>query len=537
MNKLYYGDNLSWLQKHDEFPNESIDLIYLDPPFNSKATYNVLFKEPTGEPSKAQIMAFEDTWHWGKESQYVLDEIMDSVTTPVAVKELMRVLPNFLGNQTDMRAYLVMMCIRLLELRRVLKDTGSIYLHCDTTAGHYLKILMDAIFGGNNFRNEIIWQKIRVTKAQTHGFGNVSDLVFFYTKTDTFTFNPQFRDLDPKYIDSHYKKDPLTGRLFRTVSMLQKGSGQPRKFGDVILAPPEGRHWIWSQERIDKAIKDGLIRFTSRGRPEKIQYLDNIKGDIVDNIWTDIPPINAQARERLPYPTQKPETLLERIILASSNEENIVLDPFCGCGTALVASQKLNRKWIGIDITHLAISIMKIRLSRYFPSVNFQVVGDPTDITGAKNLFEYDPYEFQYWAIDKIGGQPFADKKKGADTGIDGYLYFQDERDKFKRAIISVKGGRNIHVDKVRELCHVVDREKAEMGIFVTLENPTSQMMQEASMQPLYKSPLGKSYPKIQILTIANILSGKSPEMPPKIAPIQVSALPKRTAIRKQGML
>ena len=533
-NVLHYGDNLKVLHS---FSDTSINLIYLDPPFNSKATYNVLFKEPTGEPSKAQITAFEDTWHWGTESQYAFDEIMSSVTTPIAVKELMRVLPNFLGNRTDMRAYLVMMCIRLLELKRVLKDTGSIYLHCDTTAGHYLKILMDAIFGGSNFRNEIIWQKIRVTKAQTRGFGDVSDLILFYTKTEDFTFNPQIRGLDPKYIESHYKEDPVSGKLYRTVSMLQKGGGQPKKFGDVVLAPPEGRHWIWSQDRIDQAMKVGLIRFTSKGRPEKIQFYDDIKGDVVDNIWTDIPPINAQARERLPYPTQKPEALLERIILASSNEGDIVLDPFCGCGTALVAAQRLNRRWIGIDITHLAISIMKLRLAKYFPTVVVSVIGDPTDLTGAKNLFEYDHYEFQYWAVDRIGGQPYGDKKKGADTGIDGYLYFQDEKGKFKRAIISVKGGKNVHVDKVRELCHVVDREKAEMGIFISLEKPTSEMKQEASMQTLYKSPLGISYPKIQILTIEEMLNGKMPKMPPRITPVQIATTPKRIDSGKVKML
>lgn len=518
-NVLYYGDNLKILR---DFPSGSIDLIYLDPPFNSKATYNVLFKEPTGKPSKAQVMAFEDSWHWSLESQRALQEIMDSTNAPVAVKELMSVLPNFLGDKTDMRAYLVMMCIRLLELKRVLEDTGSIYLHCDMTAGHYLKILMDAIFGAENFVNEIIWQKIRVTKAQTHGFGNVVDLVLFYRKSDEFAFYPQFRELDPNYIKSHYKIDPNTGKLYTDVSMLQQGGGPPRRFGDLILSPPEGKHWIWSQERIDQAMKDGLIIFTSKGRPRKLQYYDDIEGDVVDNLWTDISPINAQAKERLPYPTQKPEALLERIISASSNKGDIVLDPFCGCGTALIAAQKLGRKWIGIDITHLAISILKARLNRLSTSIEPKVVGVPLDRSGATELFNHDKYEFQYWAIDCIGGQPYGDKKKGSDRGIDGFLYFQDEKDKFKKAIISVKGGKNIHVDMIRDLCHVVDREKAEIGIFITLEKPTRPMQDEATAKGFYRSPLGRDYPKIQIITVEELLQGAKPEVPLPVDPVQV---------------
>ena len=533
-NVLYYGDNLKILRG---IPAESIDLIYLDPPFNSKANYNVLFKEPTGEPSQAQITAFEDTWHWSIESEKALLEIMDSGSTPIAVKELMRVLPNFLGNRTDMRAYLVMMCIRLLELKRVLEDTGSIYLHCDMTAGHYLKILMDAIFGAENFVNEIIWQKIRVTKAQTHGFGNVVDLVLFYRKSDEFAFYPQFRELDPNYIKSHYKIDPNTGKLYTDVSMLQQGGGPPRRFGDLILSPPEGKHWIWSQERIDQAMKDGLIIFTSKGRPRKLQYYDDIEGDVVDNLWTDISPINAQAKERLPYPTQKPEALLERIINAGSNEGDIVLDPFCGCGTAIVVAQKLNRKWIGIDITHLAISTMKWRLEKMFPSIKYQVVGEPVDLSGARDLFNYDRYQFQYWAVSLVKGQPYADKKKGADTGIDGLLYFQDEKDKFKKAIISVKGGKNVHVDMIRDLCHVIDREKADIGLFITLEQPTKPMSDEAIAKGLYKSPLGKNYAKIQILTIQELLQGNKPEIPPQVASIYTPSIAKKDEGKTTRML
>jgi site-specific DNA-methyltransferase (adenine-specific) len=519
-NSLYYGDNLDILRKH--FPDNCVDLIYLDPPFNSKATYNVLFKEPTGNYSEAQMMAFGDTWHWGAQSEKALYEITNSNKTPVAIKELMSVLRTYLGKKNDMMAYLTMMCVRLIELKRVLKETGSIYLHCDLTAGHYLKVLMDALFGAQNFVNEIIWQRIRVTKAQTLGFGNVIDILLFYKKSDNFNFHPQYRQLDPKYITSHYKVDPVTGKTYRTVSMLQKGSGKAKRFGDKLLTPPEGRHWIWSQERIDQAMADGLIRFTNKGRPEKIQFLENVQKDIVDNLWIDISPINAQAKERLPYPTQKPQALLERIINASSNKGDIVLDPFCGCGTTLIEAQRLKRIWVGIDITHLAISVLKWRLEKLGVSRNsIKTIGEPIDILGARNLFEQDRYEFQYWVVDRIGGQPYGDKKKGADTGIDGFVYFMDEKDKIKKAIVSVKGGKNIHSNMIRDLGHVIDRENAEIGIFITLENPTKPMETEAIEKGFYNSPLGKSYPKIQIITVEDILKGKTLNIPPWIAPVQ----------------
>jgi len=535
-NVLYYGDNLEILRKH--IPDESIDLIYLDPPFNSKASYNVLFKEPTGEPSQAQITAFEDTWHWSIESEKALLEIMDSGSTPIAVKELMRVLPNFLGNRTDMRAYLVMMCIRLLELRRVLKETGAIYLHCDPTASHYLKIVMDAVFGTHNFVNELIWQKIRASKAQTIGFGKVHDVVLYYSKTQDIIFNSERTTHSAAYLKSHYRyTEPETDRIYRLHDLTQAGGGSARRFGDVWLEPPVGKHWIWTQARIDEGMKRGLIVFSKHGMPSIKRYLDEVRGNFVEDIWVDIPPINAMAKERLGYPTQKPEALLERIINVSSNEGDIVLDPFCGCGTAIVVGQKLGRKWVGIDITHLAISTMKWRLEKMFPSIKYQVVGEPIDLSGARDLFNYDKYQFQYWAVSLVKGQPYGDKKKGADTGIDGFLYFQDEKDKFKKAIISVKGGKNVHVDMIRDLCHVVDREKADMGLFITLEPPTKPMRDEAIEKGLYKSPLGKSYPKMQILTVEELLVGSKPEIPPQVASIYTPAIAKKDEGKTARML
>jgi hypothetical protein len=257
----------------------------------------------------------------------------------------------------------------------------------------------------------------------------------------------------------------------------------------------------------------------------------------LQNIWTDIPPVNPRAHERLGYPTQKPEALLERIINASSNEGDIVLDPFCGCGTAVVAAQKLNRRWIGIDITHLAIGLMKWRLKNLTPPAKFTVHGEPVDLTGAQELANTNKYEFQWWAVSQVGGQPYGNKKKGADTGIDGYLYYMDEKDKIKKAIISVKGGHNATVSMIRDLGHVIDREKADIGIFITMDKPTQPMVTEAAMKGFYHSPLGKDYPRLQILTVEQILAGKMPEIPPWVAPVPAAAKAPRSSPNQKKML
>lgn len=513
-NVLYYGDNLEILRKY--IPDNSIDLIYLDPPFNSNATYNILFKELTGEPSQAQITAFDDTWHWGSESEREFQEII--MHAPVNVAELITAFRNFI-HQNDMMAYLVMMCIRLLELKRVLKKTGSIYLHCDSTVSHYLKILMDTIFGIDNYLNEIIWQRTGA-HSDAKRWGKVTDTILFYSRGNKYTWNSQYIEYTDEYIKERYKYvDEATGRLYWRNTMTAAGQGIARYFRGVLKEPPSGTHWRFSQEEIDRMEAEGRIYYSPSGMPYVKSFLDERQGKSVQCIWTDIV-MSKSGKERLGYPTQKPEALLERIIQASSNEGDIVLDPFCGCGTALVAAQKLNRPWIGIDITHLAIGIMKWRLDKMFPGITYKVIGEPKDLAGAKELAKNNKFEFQWWVVSLIGGQPYGDKKKGADTGIDGYLYFMDEKDKVKKAIISVKGG-GTSVKDIRDLGHVIDREKAEIGIFITLEQPTRPMETEAVTKGFYHSPLGKDYPRIQILTIEELLDGKAPYVPPWVAPVQ----------------
>ena len=529
-NVLYYGDNLEILRKY--IPDESIDLIYLDPPFNSKATYNVLYKEQTGEPSQAQITAFEDTWHWGLESEKALQEIFASPIAPSAVKDFMSVMPKFLGKKTDMLAYLTMMCVRLLELKRVLKNTGSIYLHCDPTASHYLKIVMDAIFGTASFRNELVWKR-QSAHSDSRGYGSVHDIVLFYVKSSEFTWNKTYQGYDEGYTEQYYRYVDENGRRFMSDNLSAsglQGGGYEYEWKGIK------RVWRVPFQTMERLEKEGKIFYTKNGIPRMKRYLDEAKGMPVQDVWSDLEPLRSWHAERLGYPTQKPESLLERIIQSSSNEGDVVLDPFCGCGTALVAAQRLNRRWVGIDITHLAISTMKWRLEKIFPGIQYKVIGEPRDLAGAKELANQNKYQFQWWAVSLVGGQPYGDKKKGADTGIDGYLYFMDEKNKVKKAIIQVKAG-NVSVSQIRDLIGVVQREKAEMGVFLCLEPATKPMHIEADSQGFYHSPLGKDYPKIQIFTIEQLLEGKKPDIPPWIAPIDTPPTAKKAEGKAIKML
>ena len=515
-NKLYFGDNLDVLRQH--VADESVDLIYLDPPFNSAATYNVLFAEQSGEKSAAQITAFEDTWHWGEEAERLYHDTIRG-TTNRRLADLLQAFRSFLGT-SDMMAYLTMMAPRLAELHRVLQPTGSIYLHCDPTASHYLKLLMDAIFGPQNFRNEIIWKRSSAhsdTKQGRQQYGRVHDLIFFYTKGENWTWNPIYTPYDQDYIDAFYKHiEPHTGRRYRLGDLT--GPGGAAKGNPQYEVMGVTRYWRYSKAKMDDLIRQGRIVQTSPGAvPAYKRYLDEMPGVPLQDIWTDIGPIGAKARERLGYPTQKPESLLERIIKASSNEGDVVLDPFCGCGTTIEEAERLRRPWIGIDITHLAIALIKLRLNGTFKTdlVPFDVIGEPTDLTGARELAAQNRYQFEWWALGRIEAMPAQDKKKGADAGIDGYIYFfDDDSEKAKKIIVQVKSGR-VSVSHIRDLKGVLDREKAHIGVYVTLEKPTRDMEKEAVSAGFYESEhINKQYPRIQILTIEGLLAGTQVQYP-----------------------
>jgi DNA modification methylase len=508
VNTLYYGDNLEILR--NEIKDESVDLIYLDPPFNSKASYNLLFKSPKGHEAHAQITAFEDTWHWGEQAEKEFGELVHQPNTDVS--EMMQALRRFLG-ENDMMAYLTMMANRLLELHRVLKPTGCLYLHCDTTASHYLKFVLDGVFGVGNYRNEIIWQRRTGTSSaihQSNRFGTCTDTIFFYAKTELGKFHPQYNSDDPgyqRYIEKYFTHKEKDGRRFRDAD-LSNPAPRPNLMYEYKGIQPPKNGWAISKEKMEQWDKEGKLYFTSNSNIRRKSYEDELTGKPIQNLWTDIPPINSQAQERLGYPTQKPLALLERIIRASSNEGDVVLDPFCGCGTAIHAAEKLKRQWIGIDITHLAISLVEKRLRDAFPSITFEVHGTPKDFESARDLAQRDKYQFQWWACSLVNAQPYQGQKKGADSGIDGLIYFQDDKTMPKKIIVSVKGGENISVPMIRDLGHVIDREKASIGLFVTLVDPTGPMTKEAVTAGYYESPIGASFPKIQILTIKGLLDG-----------------------------
>jgi len=510
-NTLYYGDNLVILREF--IKDESIDLIYLDPPFNSEATYNVLFKSPdTKEQSHSQITAFEDTWHWGHEAQMEYDEIINS--SNIRLSELIQALRKFL-KENDMMAYLVMIANRLIELHRVLKPSGSLYLHCDPTASHYLKLVLDAVFGFENYQNEITWKRT-TAHNDTKKFGKNTDIIFFYTKTDKFTFNIIYQPYDEEY-KARFRNIDKDGRRWADYDLSAKGLS-----GGGYIYEYKGYKSLWRCpiETMKKYDEEGRLHFTKTGGIRFKRYLDDMPGMPCQSLWDDISPINSQAKERLGYPTQKPLSLLERIIQASSNPGDIVLDPFCGCGTASHAAQKLNRRWIGIDITCLAISLIEKRMKEAFPGLKIDIKGTPKDIESAMDLARRDKYQFQWWAISLIDAVPYQDKKKGADSGIDGIIFFDDEGSgKYKKIIISVKGGEHINVSMIRDLKGTIERENAAIGIFITLFEPTEPMKKEAASAPLYISQRYPSLkcPSIQILTIKGLLDGTEKPIYPNV--------------------
>ena len=556
MNTLYYGDNLDILRRYVK--DETVDLIYLDPPFKSNQDYNVLFAEQDGSRAAAQIMAFEDTWRWDESAARAFHEVVEQGGK---VSDVMRAFHTFLGGN-DMMAYLAMMAPRLVELRRVLKPTGSIYLHCDSTASHYLKMLMDAIFNPQNFRNEIVWKRKYGKAGPIKRFGSATDTILYYVKSDKFVFHAQYKPSDPEYIEKFFRHVDADGRRYRIDNLASPNPRPNLTYVYKGYQPPE-KGWAISREKMAQWDKEGRLHFPKdkSGRIQRKRYLDEMEGEEVQNLWDDINVISSQAAERLGYPTQKPEALLERIIKASSNEGDVVLDPFCGCGTAIAVAQKLNRQWIGIDITHLAITLIKQRLFDSFgvvaahektterdrreraapsppqsgageedsgglragrsdelrkagSSESYRVLGEPVAFEDAKSLAEQDKYQFQWWALGLVKARP-VEQKKGADQGIDGRRHFIDHKNRtYEQIIFSVKGGHT-NAAHIRDLRGVIEREKAAIGVLITLEEPTAPMKKEAANAGFYESDYQDTkHARIQIVTIEELLDGKKLDLP-----------------------
>ncbi len=512
-NALYCGDNLDVLRNC--IPDGSIDLIYLDPPFKSDQNYNLLFREKDGSKSASQILAFEDTWEWNLEAERNYAAVAE---WGGKLGQIMVQFRTMLGD-TDMLAYLSMMAPRLLELRRVLKATGSIYLHCDSAASHYLKLLLDAIFGPDNYRTEITWLRSRNPKGSQHKsiqWGASTDTILFYSRSaDTRFYIENAKVVSDiaeiqrrfPYIDEIGRWDD--GPILRSDSM----GARPNLVYEYKGFTPGPAGWRVIPEKLEDIDRSGNLYWTTSNRPRRKLRPKAIESNPIGNCWIDIPPINSQAQERLGYPTQKPQALLERIIRASSNEGDVILDPFCGCGTAIEAAIKLKRHWIGIDITIQAMRVTRYeRLPKLGSSVLYDVVYRPCDVTAAEAFAVEQPFEFQDWAVEKLNGVPSS--HRSGDRGIDGRLYFRDGTDDLLRQIlVSVKGGK-LKAPFVRELQGAVARERAPMGVLITLHQPSKQMIRDAASSGFYTCPSG-TYPKIQIITVKEILSDVRVDLPP----------------------
>jgi DNA modification methylase len=559
LNKLFYGDNLDVLR--EKVASESVDLVYLDPPFNSNRSYNVIFgrNETTADVAAAQIQAFNDTWHWTPITDGQYQRYTQMGELPERVADALTAFWTLLG-ENDAMAYLVNMAPRLVELHRVLKSTGSLYLHCDPTMSHYLKILLDAIFGPNRFVNEITWKRSTAHSDSKQGarhMGRVHDTILFYTKTDGYPFTVEMTQYDEKYVAKRFVHQDSDGRRYKDADLTAAKPGGDTSFGWRVKAlvgtknwegdiaaewqnpkpgwtykevfPSSGRYWAYSRQNFQAFHEEDLLYYTSTGTPRLKQYADELEGVQLQDIWNDIFPVNSQAAERLGYPTQKPVALLERIVRMSSKEGDVVLDPFCGCGTTIDAAQKLNRTWMGIDITFIAVDLIQKRLQDRYPGIEgtYETFGIPRDIEGAMALFKRSPFDFERWAVSRVDARP--NEKQVGDKGVDGVARFYLDKKTFGRVLVSVKGGANIGPQFVRDLIGTVQTQKAQMGVLITMAAPTRGVLDAVDHGGTYTWPVnGQSFPLVQVITVADLLAGNRPRMPQLMLPyIQASrALP-----------
>lgn len=533
-NYLYYGDNLDNLRRF--VPDESIDLCYIDPPFNSKRNYNQIYTN-VGREDAAQAQAFIDTWNWDDLAIKGFAEIIENARglfTNQTIKLIIG-LEQVLG-QGSLLAYLVSMTLRIAELHRVLKPTGSFYFHCDPTSSHYLKLVIDSVFcaQGGDFKNEISWKRSSAhcdAKQGRKAYGNIADIIFFYTKSQNYTFNTQYTEHDLEYVNKFYRHVDADGRRYQLDNLT--GPGGAAKGNPQYEVMGVTRYWRYSQEKMKCLIDEGRVIQTKPGAvPRYKRYLDEMPGVPLQNIWTDINPLSPQAKERLGYPTQKPESLLERIIKVSSNEGDVVLDAYCGCGTTVAVAQKLDRCWIGIDITYQSISLILKRLEDTYGSEvlsNVIVSGVPRDINAAEALATRKDdrvrKEFEKWAVLTYSNNRAAiNQKKGADQGVDGEAFFPATDQEFGRIIFQVKSG-NVGAKDIRDLFGTMNREKADLGIFITLKAPTQPMLKEAKACGSYHYEFfDRDIPRIEIVTVQEILEGSSRLNVPLVAGVLKSA-------------
>jgi len=510
-NQLFYGDNLEVLRRH--IKDESVDLCYIDPPFNSKRNYNQIYNN-IGKEDRAQAQAFIDTWTWDDLANLGLAEIKENYQGKFTNQsiDLIWGLEKVLG-KGSLFAYLVNMTLRIPEIHRVLKPTGSFYLHCDPSASHYLKLVLDAIFcsQGGDFINEIIWKRTTSHSDATKRFGRNNDIIFFYVKdAKKYKWNPQYGNLSEKRLKDYSYQDS-DGRLWASDNLTAKGlSGGGYEYEYKGIKS----YWRCPLKKMEQLDAENRLYFTSKGGIRIKRYLDENKGQLIQQVFDDIPPISSQAKERLGYPTQKPEALLERIIKASSNENDVILDAFCGCGTTIAVAQRLNRNWIGIDITYQSISLILKRLEDTFGKgvlENITLNGIPKDIESASALAlkkdDRTRKEFEKWAVlTYTNNRATINDKKGADKGIDGIAFFDGGNNQPEKIIIQVKSGK-VKSGDIRDLLGTIAINEATLGIFITLNQPTKDMIKTAKEAGIYQSKfMSNPVDKISIITVKDII-------------------------------
>jgi len=503
-NTLYYGDCLEVMEKF--LADESIDLIYLDPPFNSNADYNIIFgKQRNGKP--AQVTAFGDTWRWGGRGTEDAVLIAGALKHPahVAVSAFMTLL-----GECGMMAYLGYMAQRLVVMHSKLKDTGTLYLHCDTTASHYLKVLLDSVFGPQNYLNEISWLR---SQPKSHAKVNLSrcrDLILRYGKGPNTVFNKVYGEYDPDYVMKFYRHTDEDGRRYQLADLTNPNPARPNLTYEFMGVH---RVWRWTRERMEEARQEGRIVQSKPGAvPRYKRYLDEMRGQPVTDNWDDIEHLHGSNKEKLPYPTQKPVALLERILDLSSNPGDLVLDPFCGCGTTIVAAEKLSRRWVGIDISPVAIDVMT-RERRDFPVGNFQIKGVPEDLAGAGKLAESNPYDFQRWAIHRIPGMA-ANERMSADGGFDGKGLYQDGKEK-RLVLAEVKSSaKGVQAAQRSHFEAAVREQNAKMGVFITLHSDPATEKWCKKHGEVKLQGGAAAYPKFQVWSMEDFFEGHLPRLP-----------------------
>ncbi len=559
LRQLYYGDNLEILRTRIE--KESVDLCYIDPPFNSKRNYFQIYSNISGE-DRAQAPAFIDTWTWDTHAGEGYEDILRNSQGRFTKQtiELTKGLKNVLGHGS-LLAYLVSMTLRIAEIHRVLKSTGSFYLHCDTACGHYLKLILDAVFCGNggDFKNHITWKRTHAHNDPRR-FGRNTDVIFFYTKSGQYIYNSVYEHYNEEYIDKFFKGKDERG-VYQSVILT--GMGKTKGESDAqwkgYRPSQSGRHWsipkrivnkLMGEEkaktmsiiqRLDLLYENDYILFSKNGIPRCKQYLHEMEGTPVQELWADIKPLSSHEKERLNYPTQKPEALLERIIRASSREGDTVLDAYCGCGTTVAVAERLKRNWMGIDITYQSISLVLKRLEDSFGKSMVQEIkldGIPRDMESAAALANKKDdrvrKEFEKWAVLTYSENRAAiHMKKGADKGIDGTAYFRLPNEDTGKIIFQVKSGK-VNRSTIATLRGDMAREEAEMGILLTLEEPTKPMKEEAKAAGMFRHELmNRNYDRIQIVTVKEMLEEhKRLEMP-----LSLEVVKKAKAKSKAGQI